>query len=100
MGAIAALLPLITQLASSGLTLFTQIHAASQPASDTNTTAANVAKIVQLIPTAVGVFNALQQAGDVLQKAQAEKWTDDDPRWQPVFDAADKALADAEARLT
>ena len=100
MGGLIALLPVITQLASSGLSIFNQIHAASVPASDTSTTTANVAKIVQLIPTAVGIYTALQQAGDVLQKAQAEACTDDDPRWQPVFDAADKALADAEARLT
>lgn len=89
----SALIALIAQLAQSGITVYQQMHAAS--------TAPNpdLAKVAALLPTAANVYAALQQAGDVLQRAQAEAWADDDVRWGPVFADADKALVDAEARL-
>lgn len=91
-----ALIPLIAQLATQGITIYQQIHQATQ----TPAAASNAATIQALLPVALGVYNALEQAGNVLQQAQAENWAEDDPRWAPVFDAADKALAAAEARLT
>lgn len=86
-----ALIPLIAQLATQGISIYQQLHGA--------TTDSNVDKIAQLIPLAAGVYAAINNAGNVLQKAQAEGWTDDDPRWAPVFAEADKALAAAESRL-
>jgi hypothetical protein len=87
-----ALLPLLMNLANQGISIYQQMHSASS--------AGNASKVLALLPIAASVFDALQNVRDVLAKAQAEGWTDDDPRWAPVFDDANKALADAEARLT
>ena len=86
-----ALIPLIAQLTTQGIGIYQQMHQATEDS--------NITKIAALIPIAASVYTALQEAGDVLQIAQAEGWAEDDPRWAPVFEAADKALAAAEARL-
>ena len=57
------------------------------------------ALIAGMIPVAAGISHAMLQAGGVLQRAQQEGWTDNDPRWMAPFAAADAALAAAEARL-
>lgn len=87
----ATLLSMIPSLASTGINIYQAIsgHAASN----------DIGKAVALLPLAAGVYSSLQQIGDTLQKAQSEKWAEDDARWTPVFEAADKALAAAEARL-
>lgn len=85
------LIETLAQLATTGIGLWQQMHAATDDS--------NVPKIATLLPLVANVTAAAQQVGDVLQKAQAEGWTDNDARWQPVFDAADKALAAAEGRL-
>ena len=88
------LIGLIGQLAQSGIQAYANLHAATTAPNP------NIATISALIPVVTGIYTALTTAGSTLQQAQSEGWTDDDPRWGPVFAAADKALADAEARLT
>lgn len=83
-----ALIAAIAQLASQGISAYAQVQQSK--------TAAQAAAAIK---TAGSIYANLQQIGDVLSKAQGEGWADDDPRWQAVFDVADKALAAAEGRL-
>lgn len=87
-----ALIIAIAQLAAHGITVYQQMH--------DNATSKNTDAVLALIPLAADIYNAINFAKTTLATAQAEGWTDDDPRWAPVFAAADADLAKASARLT
>lgn len=89
---IANLIPIIAQLATAGIQVYQDMHAATQ--------ANDISKIASLIPVVAEVYTEVHKAGYVLQKAQAEGWPDDDARWAGVFAEADAALKMAEDRLT
>ncbi len=62
-------------------------------------TAETVAGIASLLSVALDALQAAQAASGVLQQAQAESWSEDDPRWGGAFQVLDNALAAAKARL-
>lgn len=88
MGA-AALIPLIEALATTGITLFTQVKGS----------AGNAGDLARYVPLIGQVWSAIDTTTSTLRQAQADGWTDDDERWKPAFAVADAALAAAEARL-
>lgn len=65
-----------------------------------STQADTVNAISSSLNIAIEALVAAQQAMPVLQQAQSEGWTPDDPRWVAPFRALDDALAKALARLT
>lgn len=84
-----AVLLLLENLATTGASIYAQSKGAS----------GDVKLIAALAPLATGIAGAFASTSAALQKAQDEGWTDQDPRWQAVFDEADKALEAAEAGL-
>ena len=59
----------------------------------------DTALISKLLPVAFSIYNSLVSVNSTLAQAQAEAWTDNDPRWLPVFAEAHKAIAAAQAAL-
>lgn len=85
------LIALLEQLATTGA----QIYANSQSA----TKAGDINKVIALAPMAFDIASSYQRVGQVLQQAQTEGWTDQDPRWDPIFVEADLYLETAKKLL-
>lgn len=51
-------------------------------------------KIAAYIPLLANVNDAIERTTSTLKTAQGEGWADDpeDPRWAPIFEAADKRI--------
>lgn len=80
---------LILALATIGANLYTTIQGQSNKP--------NI--VAALLPIISMVTSSAQRVSDTLAQAQVEGWTDDDPRWGPIFDEAHRVLEAAEKSL-
>lgn len=54
-----------------------------------------IGSVLELADAVLSLAIRLQEASNVLKKAHAEGWTEDDPRWDEAWKTADQSFEDA-----